>query len=69
MSLLHSLDTIIRVSKIKMPESECDRYVSEVILFCMNRLHERNSLSPENLAAALKQEAEFHLLCESKDAA
>jgi hypothetical protein len=69
MSLTDSLNTIMRISKTKLSENECDRYVFEVILFCINRLHERNSLSPQNLAIALKEEAEFHLSCESKDAA
>lgn len=64
-----SIRIITEVALTKMDKSAVGDYVSTVITFSINRLTEKKAFSAENLEKELAEEAEFHLRCQSKDAA
>ena len=64
-----SIETIYKVAKSKMSESEACQYVGTVVTFCINKLSEHGKFTSENLEVELEEEAAFHLICQSKDVA
>lgn len=69
MKMNESIEIISKVARNYMKVSDQGRYLGDVVTFCIYCLQEDNSLTAENLEKMLAEEAEFHLRCQSKDAA
>ena len=69
MNMNESINIISQVARGYMKATEISKYIGEVVIFCIYRLQEENSFTPENLEKMLAEEAEFHQNCLSKDVA
>lgn len=69
MTINESISIISQVARGYMKSTEVSEYLGDVVVCCIYQLQEDNCLTAENLEKMLAEEAEFHLRCQSKDAA
>jgi len=69
MKINESIPIISKVAREYMKVSDLNRYIGDVVIFCIYRLQEDDCFTTENLEKMLADEAEFHLRSQSQDVA